>query len=184
MTPWVITKNGKRLDPTDVQPDQLDIEEIAHALANINRFNGHTKWPISVAQHSVYVSRLVGDGVPGLQGLLHDASEYVLGDITKWLKHTPAFDRYRETEDRIQRVIYAHFGCPEEMLPEVAAADKLMVRVEGEAMWGPNWSDVPGYGPLTEDERAPVGKWEPWTWSFARHHFLERFKELRDGSVR
>lgn len=176
---WVITLGGVRLNPMELRDEEIHVIEVAHALANINRFNGHSRYPINVAQHSVCVSRLCGAGVPGRQGLFHDASEYLLGDITKWLKHTAAFDAYREVEDHVQAVLYRHFACPPEMLPPVREADVLMCRVEAEWAWGPHWSDVPGYGPLTEAERARIGPWEPWTWSLAKWEFLKRYEEVR-----
>ncbi len=176
--PWVIALSGKRINPLAVEEAEIDVNELAHALSNINRFNGHTRYPVNVAQHSVYVSRICGNGIAGRQGLFHDGAEYLLGDITKWLKRTPEFALYCDAEERAQRTIYRRFGCPEEMLPEVKAADVLMVRVEAEWAWGPNWSPMPGYGPLTPEERAVVGDWEPWTWSLARWEFLKRYDEV------
>src|SRR4051812_2148358 len=100
MAPLILTYTGKHVNPFDLKPDDICIEDIAHALALCNRFAGHTKRPMSVAQHSVYVSRLCPNY--RLAGLLHDASEAYLGDVTKWVKSTHEFEAYREAEDRIQ----------------------------------------------------------------------------------
>ena len=76
--PWISTVSGKKMVLTDPDPKLIDIFDVAHHLANINRYVGATFYPYSVAQHSVLVSYLM----PELQmyGLLHDAPEYVLGD--------------------------------------------------------------------------------------------------------
>src|SRR5580765_2644929 len=87
MKPLILTFSGKHVNPLNLRPEDIDIVDIAHALACCNRFAGHCRRPINVAQHSVYVSRLCDDTGFERQALLHDASEAYLGDITKWLKH-------------------------------------------------------------------------------------------------
>src|SRR5262245_23008551 len=98
MTPYIYTRSGDRLNPLDPDPKLVDVNDLAHSLALCNRFAGHTAEPISVAQHSVYVARLVQSwriaagaalGSPVaqvqaqpwavLQALLHDAAEAYLG---------------------------------------------------------------------------------------------------------
>jgi hypothetical protein len=173
--PWINTRSGRKVNPLRLSADDIRIEDIAHSLSLVNRFAGHTREPISVAQHSVYVSRLCDISV-AMQGLLHDAAEAYLGDVTKWLKHTPEFAFYREAEERVQRAIYDRFGCPTQMDTTVRAADDLMVRVEGEFAWGESWNHSPRYPRVTPLEHARVGDWEPWHWRRARWEFLERFK--------
>lgn len=179
MTPWLLTYSGRRVNPMAPTEDDICIEDMAHAMANINRFNGHPKTPINLACHSLWVSKLCGEGVAGRQGLLHDGSEYLLGDVTKWLKHSDAMAGYRVVEDYVQAVIYAAFDCPLKDLDIVKWADTLMVRVEGEYAWGPHWSNVEGYGPLTDEERLPVAGWRPLDWQTAKHAFLDRYEEVR-----
>ena len=175
------TFTGRRIDLIDMQPSDICIEDIAHSLACVNRFNGHTVRPVSVAQHSVYVKRLV-DGTPfALQALLHDASEAYIGDVTKWLKQSPGFCWYRELEDHIQRMIWARFGCPEEQADLVSAADKLMVRYEAHRVHHPicvpgTTDPHAGYPPPSQDEIAMVGPWNPWPWRIAKDVFLVEFK--------
>lgn len=178
MTPWLTTFTGQRLNPLLPRTEDIRVEDMAHAFANINRFNGHPREPINLAVHSVWVSRLCGNGIAGKQGLFHDGSEYLLGDVTKWLKQTDAMAGYRAAEDVVQNIVYDAFGCPRVMLPEVKAADTLMVRVEGEYAWGPNWSDVQGYGPLTAAERMSVANWHPMPWRAAKDLFIIRYQEL------
>lgn len=123
--------SGKCVNILDLQPDDIDIKDIAHALALINRFNGHTIWPVSVAIHSVNVARLCPPNW-ALQGLLHDASEAYLGDIPRPMKRLPSlFGSYCELEWEVQSRIYHRFGCPDIMQPEVKLADQEALEVEG-----------------------------------------------------
>lgn len=182
MKPVILTFSGKFIDLFDPKPDDITLEDIAHGLACCNRFAGHTKRPITVAQHSVYVAR-VSDS---LQGLLHDASEAYLGDMTKWLKESPELGHYRDVEDKLQRIIYQKYGCPEEMTPEVAYADKLMLRFEGGEGYGLKvWNDwlmkLPNYPPVSLDERARIGAWMPWSWRQSKEAFLTCYRGLTDS---
>lgn len=185
------TFTGLEVNPLDLRKEDIRIEDIAHALALCNRFAGHTRWPVSVAQHSVYVSVLSSYRCVhrvycthrrvSLQGLLHDAAEAYLGDVTKWLKNTDAMAAYREAEDRALTTILRRFDCGEgaELYHEVERADRLMVRIEGERGFGPDFRiDHPEYLPTNEEERRRVGPWRPWTWRMAERRFLERFKYL------
>jgi hypothetical protein len=185
VTPAIKTLSGRRINPLDVRLEDINIHDLAHGLSMINRFNGNTRRPIDVAYHSVWVSRLAAMFAPegrqfqaALQGLFHDGSDYIMGDVTKWLKRTETMRGFREYEDAAQRVVYMKFGCELEMLPEVKAADDLMVRVEAEDTWGPNWSIVDGYGPLNETQRALVEGWNPFSWGTSREAFLAAYREL------
>lgn len=179
MTPRIVTFTSRCLNPLDPRPDDLCIEDIAHGLACCNRFAGQTREPLSVAQHSVYVSLLCGPE-HALQGLLHDASESFLGDMTKWLKQSPTMKAFREAEDRVQAMIFERFGCATILAPEVDEADRLMVRYEaprGFAQW-PGF-DHPDYdAPLTPAEVARIGPWAPWDWEDAENAFLARYTAL------
>lgn len=177
------TFTGLELNPLDLKPEDIRIEDIAHALALCNRFAGHTRRPISVAQHSVYVGRLchsVGIGV-ALQGLLHDAAEAYLGDVTKWLKHTPEMEAFRYAENRAQAIIFQKFSCPMSTYPEVDYADRVMVRFEGCKGFGPDFKiDHPNYPPLTEEEIKSVGPWTPWSWKDSEEIFMTHFRMYHD----
>lgn len=169
--PWIMTHSGRRVNPLNVQIDDVDITDIAHALALTNRFGGHTVCPITVAQHSVLVSRMVPKE-HAMQGLLHDASEAYLGDVTKWLKGTPAFEQYRISERLAEQSIYVRFGCCIYMHPAVEVADWRMVVFEASVGYGDkSW--------LGEPEPHPVlAEWSPWPWARARREFLDRFAQL------
>jgi len=175
----ILTYTGKNLNPFSMQKSDICIEDIAHGLACINRFNGAARIPHSVAQHSVFVKKLLNNTPYALQGLLHDASEAYIGDVTKWLKQTYVFDLYRILERQIQRDIYRRFGCDIVESHEIKGADKLMVRYEASCSFGVA-HPIPdkNYPPPTVDERNLVGNWYPWPWDAAERIFLEEFKEL------
>lgn len=83
---WMETNSGRRLDLLNPDPDQIEIDDIAHHLGILPRFNGATRFPYSVAQHSLYVSMLVPDHLK-LPALLHDAHEAYIGDLSTPLKN-------------------------------------------------------------------------------------------------
>lgn len=90
--------SGKLVDPLKPDPDLIELADIAHSLSQINRFNGHTRFPYSVAQHSLLVCDLVED--PGkLEALMHDAVETYVQDIVIPLKVVDKMSGYREIED-------------------------------------------------------------------------------------
>lgn len=173
--PVIRTYTGKLVNPLDLRPEDIDINDIAHALALCNRFAGHTKFPISVAQHSVYVSKLCPQH--RLAALLHDASEAYLGDVTKWLKRSDSMAGYREAEDRAQSVICGVFGLPLELPHEVELADRLMVHYEGKQGFGNDFLiDHPNYPPLTLTDTHRIGPWYAWSWRDAEYIFMETFE--------
>jgi hypothetical protein len=90
---WILTYTGKRFSLADPHPEQVDINDIAHALSLVNRWGGHTRMPYSVAAHSVMVADLVAKIAPdlALAALLHDAPEAYLGDVCRPLKRRLLF---------------------------------------------------------------------------------------------
>ena len=192
--PVIRTFTGRSVNPLDLRPEDIDILDIAHALSCVNRFAGHTEKPISVAQHSVYVSRLV-DTDPNfeewdepLRGLLHDAAEAYLGDVTKWLKSSDVMAGYREAEHRAERVIAQAFGLDGSLMTEsVEWADRVMVRFEGRHPHGFGktfYIDHPNYPELTHHELTRVGEWRAWPWRRAKESFLTHFRILQQRRAR
>ena len=107
---WMQTHTGKAIDLVEPDIDDIDLEDIAHALANQCRFNGHTKHFYSTAQHSVIVScHCSGARAPrqpqpwSLVGLLHDAAEAYIGDFVRPLK--PLLKSIKKIEKGLQAVI-------------------------------------------------------------------------------
>lgn len=128
--PWVQTFTGKAFFPFDPRVEDICIEDIAHALSNICRFNGQVRTFYSVAQHSVAVSRMTD--TDRLRWLLHDASEAYLGDMVSPLKHDPRLgEAYRAIEAKVQRVIHQKFGLGEvEHDAALHKADLVMLATE------------------------------------------------------
>ena len=131
MNNWIGTLSGKKIDLMNPDPDQITIEDIGNALSRINRFNGHTRIPWTVLQHSVATARLVAESYK-LQALLHDATEAYICDIPTPLKLLLG-DSYREVERRIAHAIGVKFGVILTELPyPVKQADLIMLMSEKE----------------------------------------------------
>ena len=113
--PFLQTVSGRRVNPFDPDPSQLDVEDIARALANVCRFGGHCRAFYSVAQHSVIVSELVeqrgGDAEDVFAALMHDASEAYLGDMPHPIKHRSELGAaFKAAEVQLEQVIRERFG--------------------------------------------------------------------------
>jgi len=172
---YMDTYSGKRFFPMWPSAEAIDIEDIAHALAHICRFGGHSKVFYSVAQHSELVSRIVPPPF-ALAGLLHDASEAYLGDMIRPLKLK--MPEYREVEKRWEAVIYESFGLPAENAHRdgfIKAADNHMLACEAKQLThlaGEGW-EVCKY-----DYGFDFVRIEPLMPEEAEALFLERFEEL------
>lgn len=116
------TFTGRDIDLFELQPSDVDIVDIGHALSQICRWSGHTRDFYSVAQHSVLVAERVyartASPAVALVGLLHDASEAYLGDMASPLKGTEWAEPYRVLEAEVTRAIATRFGLPHP-LPEI-----------------------------------------------------------------
>lgn len=125
----ISTYNGEFFDFAKPEDYNFDIETIAHALSHICRYGGHSNWFYSVAEHSVYVSRVVPPEL-ALCGLLHDASEAFVGDMPSPLK--ALCPEYREIEERVQAALAAHYDLPYPFPSEIHLADKALYKSERE----------------------------------------------------
>ena len=131
--------SGRRLDLLDPTPVDVEIEDIALGLSRVARWNGQTEgaWSFSVAQHSLLVEDLVGrlrPETPGrwrLAALLHDAPEYVIGDLITPFKAAVGLD-YKTLEVSLLRAVHLRFGLPAE-LPQHAA--RLIKRADHAAAY-------------------------------------------------
>lgn len=104
---WIETRSGKRVSVQNPQPDQFDIKDIAYALSNTCRFNGHCAGFYSVAEHSVVVALRLPPELR-LAGLLHDATEAYLGDIPSPIKQF--LPDYANIEGRFDSAIKQAFS--------------------------------------------------------------------------
>jgi hypothetical protein len=117
---WIQTYSGKAFYPLDPRPEDVDIVDIAHALGNLCRYNGHCVRFYSVAEHCVLLSRAVAPE-HALWALLHDAAEAYLADVPRPTKRMlPA---YSDMESRITAAIVAHFGLAGDIPQAVKDAD-------------------------------------------------------------
>ena len=190
---WQRMLSGRRLDLLDPSPLDIEIEDIAHGLARVARWNGQTvgTHAFSVAQHCLVVEDIVGALNPGyprsfrLMALLHDAPEYVVGDLISPFKSAIGLD-YKAFENRLLRAIHTRFGLPAEAPPEVVvqikSADRIAAYFEATRLAGFGEDEAERYfgRPTTLPQqltRQLVGL-SGWTTAEAQERFLARFAEL------
>jgi 5'-deoxynucleotidase YfbR-like HD superfamily hydrolase len=144
---WQRMLSGRRLDLLDPSPLDIEIEDIAHGLARVARWNGQTRGDhtFSVAEHSVLVEAIASALDPALSrefrlaALLHDAPEYVIGDLISPFKAALSFD-YRAFETKLLAAIYLRFGLPADLPASVTKsikrADKIAAYYEATGLAG------------------------------------------------
>jgi uncharacterized protein len=187
--------SGRRLDLIDPSPLDIEIEDIAHGLARVARWNGQTtgNHAFSVAQHTIVVD-LIGSkmspeiGATGrLALLLHDAPEYVIGDMITPFKTLLGGD-YKAVEARLLDAVHRRFGIPtplaERLTKQIKSADRVAAYFEATRLAGFSDSEaVRFFGrPRGIDPRTlPL---EPWPAAVAERRFLRRFTVLAAGAAR
>ncbi|MDB5572381.1 MAG: hypothetical protein JWN93_3564 [Hyphomicrobiales bacterium] len=182
--------SGRRLDLLDPSPLDVEIEDIAHGLARVARWNGQTQGPhiFSVAQHSVLVERIVGaidPGVPArwrLAALLHDAPEYVIGDMISPFKAVIG-DAYKSVEARILAAIHMRFALPAQAPAALARivkqADQAAAFIEATRLAGFKIAEAEQFfGKPRIAMRNIEALVAPMDSAHAEDLFLERFQEL------
>jgi hypothetical protein len=170
---YFTTFTGRRFWPLDPRAEDIDIRDIARALSMICRFNGHVRAFYSVAQHSVIVSHHVSPDY-ALYGLLHDAAEAYMGDMSSELKHSSAMAEYRLFEDALKRTIYHRYGLNPYGEPSgLKTIDRALLQDEiREVALNAGVRQVYCQGPGLGITITP---WEP---AIAERRFLERFDVL------
>lgn len=168
---WIQTASGKKFFPLSPREEDLDINDIAHALSNICRFTGHCKEFYSVAQHSVLVS-LVCEPKDALWGLLHDASEAYLMDIATPVKRSAQMEQYRIAEYRLMQLVCKKFGLSADMPESVEKADTILLSTEVRDLLA---NPHPDWKPKAEPWSQKI---EPVLPSIAKQMFLDRFRVL------
>ena len=188
---WQRMLSGRRLDLLDPSPFDIEIEDIAHGLARVARWNGqtHGDHAFSVAEHCVLVEDCLAQLKPGaperwrLAALLHDAPEYVIGDLISPFKAAVGID-YKALENRLQAAIHLRFGLPaqlpEELCVLIKRADRASAFFEATQLAGFATSEA------TEFFGAPRGlrpvNLVPLSARDAQAAFLERFRDLLSSS--
>lgn len=144
---WQRMLSGRRLDLLDPTPVDIEIDDIAHGLAFIARWNGQTRgdYPYSVAEHSLLVEKIFSRQFPEasakwkLAALLHDAPEYVIGDMIGPVKSAVG-PGYGELDERLVAAIHQRFGLPNPLPQRIKAkikkADKLSAWLEATQLAG------------------------------------------------
>src|SRR5438105_11474843 len=188
---WQRMLSGRRLDLLDPSPLDIEIADIAHGLARGARWNGQTSGAhiFSVAQHTLLVETVMREQMPRvdarfrLAALLHDAPEYVIGDMISPFKAVLGGD-YKVVEKRLLAAIHVRFGLRPQLGPEVEkqikAADRGAAFLEATALAGFSESEArrlfgrdPGLPETTKRHYLT-----PWTAARAEKQFLARFKLL------
>ena len=183
--------SGRRLDLLDPSPMDIEIEDIAHGLARVARWNGQTvgEHAFSVAQHSVVVEEIAvhiqHDLEPRwrLAALLHDASEYVIGDMISPFKAALGMD-YKIFEERLETAIHVRFGLPAKTPPLIKKlikqADRACAFFEATQLAGFGHQEAlelfgaPPAGYLLKIAPQPAGE--------AQAHYLRRFELLSEAA--
>lgn len=168
------TYSGREFFPFAPTAEDIHLEDIAHALANVCRFSGHCDPFYSVAQHSVMVSTLC-EREDAMHGLLHDASEAYVCDVVSPVKNV--IKGYTEVETHILVTIYRRFELRLNPLkpPSVQTADELMLRWEQRDLM----PDTEWWRKETLPERPKLVALNPVE---AKAEFIARFSELRNGN--
>lgn len=161
-TPYIVTYTGWEVDLANPKPDDVHIVDIATALSRICRYTGHLDYHYSVAQHSVYVSEMTGT----LEGLMHDAHEAYVGDVSSPLKKL--LPDYAKIEEKHRANIAQVYDLPLEMSRECHEADMQMLANESLTFFERNFA--PDYKPTRLD-----CVWSP---ELARQKFLDVFDTL------
>ncbi|WP_332687062.1 HD family hydrolase [Bosea sp. (in: a-proteobacteria)] len=187
---WQRMLSGRRLDLLDPSPLDVEIEDIAHGLARVARWNGQTRGAhsFSVAQHSLLVEAIAGHLNPDwpqpwrLMALLHDAPEYVIGDMISPFKAVMG-DAYKAVELRLLGAIHLRFGLPA-VTPAVLKrrtkeADKVAAFLEATELAGFERTEaLRFFGRPQPLPREVLALLKPEPTEMAQARFLERFGQL------
>jgi len=163
-SPWIQTYTGRAFYPLDPQPEDVVLEDIAHALSQLCRYGGHCLRFYSVAEHSVLVGKIIEDTVPRLTrslrlaAILHDAAEAYLVDLPKPIKDAIGFEAYHAAEAKVSAAIFTRFGLDPRLAshPAIKSADmvalsseRLQLHREPPQSWGelpPPWPNIYSLG--------------------------------------
>jgi uncharacterized protein len=191
---WQRMLSGRRLDLLDPSPLDVELEDIAHGLARVARWNGQTEGAhiFSVAQHSLLVEALARAKTPRLDAkgrlatLLHDAPEYVIGDMISPFKAVIG-DRYKAVERRLLAAIHLRFGLPVKLADElqalIKAADRNAAFLEATRLAGFAPAEARKFFGAPPKFSATIERdyLKPWPAGTAEARFTERMQKLLRG---
>lgn len=173
--PLIATFTGKLVNPLDLKPEDIDIIDIAHATAGMGRYTCHTRYPESVATHSVLLhdyAEYLGWPQPKLKKILmHDATEAYCIDLPAPLKFGTELGKlFQEIEEKIELVICKKFGIDPMVDQDIKNLDRR-IRTDEIAQLFDIWLDKTNHGPA-------LGIQIPkWTQKRAKKEFLRRCKK-------
>lgn len=169
---YIRTATGRQMWPLDPHPDDIVIEDIAHALALQCRWTGHVREPFSVAQHCCLVSDLMPPELR-LTGLLHDASEAYLVDLARPVKKAPGLGEiYMQVEARLEKVLAEKFGLVYPYPLKIKEADNSLLLAEKRDLMMGDWVE-PHVD--SDDGGKGIAKIIPWGWKQTKREFMRRF---------
>jgi 5'-deoxynucleotidase YfbR-like HD superfamily hydrolase len=188
---WQRMLSGRRLDLLNPSPLDIEIEDIAHGLARVARWNGQTKGAhaFSVAQHSLLVETLLShqeknlDRQARLAALLHDAPEYVIGDMISPFKAALGVD-YKAFEHKLLAAIHLRFGLPastsETLVRKIKKADRIAAYLEATQLagFGPDEAARFFGSPSGLDGARGVHSLRPLAPNDAEAAYVRKFKQL------
>ena len=189
---WQRMLSGRRLDLLDPSPMDVEIEDIAHGLARVARWNGQTNGDhaFSVAQHSLLVEEIFVRAQPGatqsarLTALLHDAPEYVIGDMISPFKAVVG-GGYKLVENRLQIAVHVRFSLAAETAPalkkQIKAADTIAAYFEATALAGFSDSEAAKFFGRPSGFSRDMFDLTPLPALEAQAAFLRRFMALDIG---
>lgn len=188
---WQRMLSGRRLDLLDPSPMDIEIEDIAHGLARVARWNGQTRGEhaFSVAEHSVIVEEIVAHIRPDIEprwrlaALLHDASEYVIGDMISPFKAALGLD-YRVFEERLETAIHVRFGLPAKTPPAIKKLIKQADRVCAyfEAVQLAGFSEAEGLALFGKPPPGYELHLEPQSPGHAQERYVQRYHVLSEAA--
>jgi hypothetical protein len=191
---WQRMLSGRRLDLLDPSPLDIEIADIAHGLARVARWNGQTSGDhaFSVAQHSLLVEalfcRLERQASPEarLAALLHDAPEYVIGDMISPFKSVMG-GSYKECEQRLQRAIHLRFSLPPELSADlrkaIKRADQIAAYFEATALAGFSIAEATEFFGRPRGFSADSFDLAPRSVVAAQRDFLGRFAAIEQDRI-
>jgi len=186
---WQRMLSGRRLDLIDPSPLDVEIDDIAHGLARVARWNGQTigRNAFSVAQHTLVVDMIAAKTLPdiGASGrlaiLLHDAPEYVIGDLISPFKELLG-GNYKAIEARLLEAIHRRFGVPvplaSRLTAQIKAADTTAAYFEAIALAGFERTEaVRFFGQPNNIDPADLPL-DPWPAALAERRYLKLFATI------
>ena len=188
---WQRMLSCRRLDLLNPSPMDIEIEDIAHGLSFVARWNGQTfgKFPYSVAEHSVFVEKLFFKINPQidpkwrLAALLHDAPEYVIGDMISPVKSSVG-QGYSDMDERLTAAIHQRFGLPSKIpnviKKQIKRADTASAWLEAIQLAGFNEKEANslfGKPILSDLKNLSLCPNEP---THVKNQFLQIFNELME----